>query len=117
MYKISTVSDKLTYKVDLQSGYSISKINVDMEIHYKEKNTETEDPNDYIDKVMPFEDQIVDVPSDGATFIKGDFDITDCDFSKPETLLKLTVKSVFVTKEDTLVELPINSTYVYTFGR
>ena len=108
VYKISKVYNTLTYKVNLQSGYSISRVNVNMTFNYQDFDTET---GEMIEKTASL-DGYVDVSNTSSSYVLGNFDISEYDIDA-DTLLKLTVKSV-VSGE---FELPINSTYTFRFGR
>jgi len=57
-------------------------------------------------------DGSVDVSDDGRNYVLGSFDISEYDIS-PDTLLKLTVKSV-VSGE---LQLPVNASSTFRFGR
>lgn len=109
VYKISKVYNTLTYKVDLQSGYSISKVNVEMTFNHMVLDEETGAEKE---EVATLEGS-VSVPEGGAKYVNGTFDISGYDLTS-DTLLKLTVKSVNVTEE---YVLPINSAYTFRFGR
>ena len=108
VYKISKVYNTLTYKVNLQEGYSISKVNVNMSFNHDVIDEVT---GEITSKTASL-NGVVDVPATGAKYVTGAFDISGYDLTA-DTLLKLTVKSV-VSGE---VELPINSTYTFRFGR
>ena len=97
VHKISTVYKTLSYKVDLQEGFDISKVNVTMEFNGK-KNVILEDS--------------VDVVNNKIGYITGKFDISEYVIDE-NTIIKLTVKSV----ETSNGELPINSTSTFRFGR
>ena len=96
-YKISNVTNKLTYKVNLQEGYVINKVNVTLSFNY---NNETVKLN-----------SSVDVAS-GDKSVIGSFDITNYDIDK-NTLLTLTIESV----EGTNGTLNIGSVYTFRLGR
>lgn len=108
VYKISKVYNTLTYKVNLQSGYSISKVNVNVSFEYQEFD---EGLGEMVTKTASV-DSSVDVTSDGRNYVLGSFDISQYDIS-PDTLLKLTVKSV-VSGEQVL---PVNTSSTFRFGR
>ena len=96
VHKISTVYKTLTYKVDLQDNFPISKVNVTMSLSSN--------------KSLVFEDT-VDVVNNKIGYITGKFDITDQEIDE-DTIIKLTVKSV----ETSNGVLPINSTSTVRFG-
>ena len=98
----------MTYKVDLQSGYSISKVNVNMTFEH-----EVTDPDSgEVTKEVVSLDDSVSVPETGSKYITGNFNIAGYNIDS-DTLLKLTVKSV----ETGGKELPINTSNTFRFGR
>lgn len=109
VYKISRVYNTLTYKVDLQSGYAISNVNVEMSFNHMVIDEETGDEKQEVATLK----SNVPVPLNGAKYVTGTFDISGYELTA-DTLLKLTVKSVDVTEE---YSLPINSSYTFRFGR
>ena len=109
VYKISKVYNTLTYKVDLQSGYSISNVNVEMSFNHEVLDEETGEEKE---EVATLSSNVL-VPATGAKYVTGTFDISGYELTS-DTLLKLTVKSVGVTDE---YILPINSSYTFRFGR
>ena len=108
VYKISKVNNTLTYKVNLQNGFSISKVNVNLSFEYEETDGET---SQMVKKTASL-DGSVDVLENSGSYVLGSFNIADYDIA-PDTLLKLTIKSV-VTGES---ELPVNEVYTFRFGR
>jgi uncharacterized membrane protein YvbJ len=109
VYKISKVYNTLTYKVDLQSGYSISNVNVEMTFNYDVIDSETGEVKQEVATLK----SSASVPEGGAKYVTGTFDISAYELTS-DTLLKLTVKNVEVTPE---YILPINSSYTFRFGR
>ncbi|MBQ2873037.1 MAG: hypothetical protein IJE89_03450 [Bacilli bacterium] len=107
IYKLSKVTNILTYKVNLQSGYSISSLNVNLSFDYNELDVES---GNMIQKKASL-DGTVSVNS-GSSYVLGNFDISGYEFDA-DTVLKLTVKNV--TKGD--IVLPVNATYSFRFGR
>jgi hypothetical protein len=108
VYKISKVYNTLTYKVNLQSGFSISRVNVNMSFNYQEFDSEK---NEMVEKTASL-DGYVDVNEKSGNYVLGSFDISGYDIDE-NTLLKLTIKSV-VSGD---VSLPVNSIYTFRFGR
>lgn len=108
VYKISKVYNTLTYKVNLQTGFKIDKVNVNLSFDYKEVDPDTMDVT--VKKASI--DSSVDVVDINSKSVLGTFDISGYEIDS-DTLLKLTVKNV-VNGE---IVLPINSTYTFRFGR
>ena len=108
VYKISKVYNTLTYKVNLQSGFAVSKVNVNLSFDYEEADHET---GEMIKKNASL-DSSVDVVNLTTGYVLGNFDISGYDIAA-DAILKLTVNSV-VSSE---FELPINTTYTFRFGR
>jgi len=107
IYKISKVYNTLTYKVNLQNDFPINKVNVNMTFDYDEVNTET---GEIITKKVSL-DSSVGISNLGS-YVLGTFDISGYDIDE-DTLLKLTIKSVVEGE----VEIPVNATYTFRFGR
>ncbi len=108
VYKISRVYNTLTYKVNLQSGFDISGVNVSLTFEYEEYDTEAAKT---IKKTMTLDDS-VSVNNTSGDYVLGEFKLSDYSINS-ESLLKLTIKSV-VSGENTL---PINKTYTFRYGR
>jgi len=106
--KISKVYNTLTYRVDLEKGFNISKVNVNLSFEYDEINADTSE----VTKKNVSIDGSVDVTNISSGYILGKFDITNYNINS-DTLLKLTVKSVVASD----VEIPINSFSTFRFGR
>lgn len=106
--KISKVYNTLTYRVDLEKGFSISKVNVNLSFEYDDINPETSE----VTKKTASIDNSVDITNISSGYILGKFDITGYNINA-DTLLKLTVKSVVASE----VEIPINSSSTFRFGR
>lgn len=98
IYKLSRVYNTLTYKVNLQSGFNISKVNVELLFDYEEETI--------------ILNSSVDVNDLNSDYVLGNFDMSNYSVNE-DTLLKLKIKSVISGG----VELPINSTYTFRFGR
>jgi len=107
IYKISRVYNTLTYKVDLQEGYSITGVNVNMSFKYNEVNPITEE-------VTEKEVSIMGKAKVNANdkYVLGEFDISEYAID-PDTLINLTIKSVDTVNG----ELNINDSYSFRFGR
>ena len=108
VYKISKVYNTLTYKVNLQTGFKIDKVNVNLTFDYEEVDPDTMDVTVKNASI----DSSVDVMDINSKSVLGTFDISGYEIDS-DTLLKLTVKNV-VNGE---IVLPINSTYTFRFGR
>ena len=108
VYKISKVYNTLTYKVNLQTGFKIDKVNVNLSFDYKEIDPDTMEVT--VKKASI--DGSVDVVDINSKSVLGTFDISGYEIDS-DTLLKLTVKNV-VNGE---IVLPIDSTYTFRFGR
>ena len=106
--KISTVYNTVNYKVTLDKGFNISKVNVNLSFDYKEIDDET---GEMVTKKASV-DSSVDVTSISGGYIYGNFNISGYPITA-DTLLKLTVKSVVADS----IELPINSYSTFRFGR
>ena len=107
VYKISNVYKTLSYKVNLQSGYSVNSVNVNLSFDYKETDPET---GEVINKSASL-DSVALVSSDDK-YVQNTIDISGYNIEK-DTLLKLTVVSV----ENEYAKLDINSSYTFRFGR
>lgn len=108
VYKISKVYNTLTYKVNLQNGFKIDKVNVNLSFDYKEVDPDTME----VTMKKASIDSSVNVEDINSKSVLGTFDISGYEIDS-DTLLKLTVKNV-VNGE---MILPINSTYTFRFGR
>jgi len=106
IYKISRVYNKLTYKVDLQEGFAISKVNVELSFKYKEFNPETEEETEITVK----ENSSVDVKTNDK-YVLGEIDISKYTID-PDTLIKLTIKNV----ETGSGKIELNDTYSFRYG-
>lgn len=104
--KISKVNNKLTYKVDLQENYPITKVNVNLSFDYEEIDYET---GITLTKRASIDSS--STVSNNNSYVLGDIDISGYNFSK-NTLLKLTIKSVITPNG----ELLINSSDTFGFG-
>lgn len=108
VYKISKVYNTLTYKVDLQSGFSISNVNVNLSFDYEEIDAET---GESVIKTVSLDDS-VSVKENNNGYILGEFDISGYEMNF-DTLLRLTVTSVSQGE----YVLPVNEAYTFRFGR
>ena len=81
VYKISKVKNTLTYKVNLQEGYTINKLNVNLKFKYRVTNPET--GNDYIENASL--DSVVTIDSMSKSLM-GTIDIAGYDIEKGTTL-------------------------------
>ena len=101
VYRLSKVSKMLEYKIDLEDDYNISSINVDVSFDnvVLGGNTEYINISDSVSVNNNAGYLIDSVSIDGYNFL-------------PDTILKLTVKSVVVGNR----EIPINSTSMFRFG-
>ena len=108
VYKISKVYNTLTYRVNLQSGFSIDKVNVNMTFDYNETDPKT----GKVTVKTASLDGSTSVTDNTNSYVLGNFSISGYDIDS-DTLLKLTVKSVEIGE----TELPVNSTYTFRFGR
>jgi len=106
-YKISNVLNTLTYKVNLQEGYNIDKVNVGLSFSYDYTDPETTET--VVKKVSL--DGVVNVNGNDKSVL-GTFDISGYNIDK-DTLLKLNIVSV----EGTNGVLKIDSSYTFRFGR
>lgn len=106
VYKISKVSNLLTYRVDSQSDFDISAVNVNLTFDYLDVDLET--------GVSVVKSASIDgsVNVENGSYVLGNLDISGYNIES-DTLLKLTILSV----ETPNGELPINSTYSFRFGR
>ena len=107
VYKLSKINDTLTYKVNLQNGYSINKINVRLSFDYFAVNSETGES--YTREAIL--NGTVNV-SDKDTSVFGSFDISGYDIVQ-NSLLKLEIVSVSGSNGT----LDVGSTYSFRFGR
>jgi len=108
VYKISQVYNRLTYKVDLQKGYVISKVKVNLSFKYDAVDSETLGT---VEKTASIDD-VVNITDLSKWSVLGNFDISGYDIDE-ETVLVLTIKNV-VSGD---IELPINTSYSFRFGR
>lgn len=100
IYRISKVSNKLTYKVTLQSGFGISRVNTNLKFKYMEDDVmKTANINDYVDV------------SGSPNYVLGTIDISSYNISEG-TLLYLTLDSVIYQGRT----VNINSTYTFIIG-
>lgn len=107
IYKISTVTNSLTYKVGLQEGFNVNKINVNMSFDYIGINPETNEEGVMTANI----DGSIDITETSGKSVFGTFDIKDYNIN-PDTILRLTIKSVMQGE----VEIPINTSFTFRFG-
>lgn len=107
IYKISSVENKLTYKINLDSGYAISSVRVNLSFDYYKTILETGE----VIKTRASIDNDVSISNIGK-YVMGTFDISGYDIDK-NTQLKLTVVSV----SNGGSSIDIGSSYSFKFGR
>ena len=107
VYKISNVTNKLTYKVNLQEGYNINTMNIELSFNYNVIDPDTS-------LVTTKKAVLTDVLSvnNGDKFTFGTFDITGYDIVTG-TLMDLNIKSVSYAN----MTLDINSGSTFRYGR
>ena len=107
VYKISNVTNKLTYKVNLQEGYNINTMNIELSFNYNVIDPDTS-------LVTTKKAVLTDVLSvnNGDKFTFGTFDITGYDIVTG-TLMDLNIKSV----SNANMTLDINSGSTFRYGR
>ena len=106
VYKVSGITNKLTYKVYLQSGYLINKVNVTLSFEYRESDND----GNVVIKNANIEDTINVMANDKIAM--GSFDISGYDIGN-NVLLKLNVDSV----EGPNGKLDINNYHTFRLGR
>lgn len=110
VHKISNIEQNiLTCKVNLQEDFKIKMVNVNLSFDHFVHDIETGDK--IVDTASL--DESFEVKNNNIKYILGNFIIDNYNI-EPDTLLKLTVKSV-VTEDD--LELPVNSGYTFRYGR
>ena len=107
VYKLSKVSNTLTYKVNLQSGYSINKVNVRLTFDYIAVDSET---GQSIARTAVLNGSVNVDSKDTSVF--GSFDISGYNLGQ-DTLLRLEIVSV----EGPEGALNIGSASSFKFGR
>lgn len=107
VYKISNVSNLLTYRVYLQEGYSINKVNVSLSFKHIVRNEET-DESSLIDGKVNSTIQVVN----NSKYIDGVIDLSGYDIDK-NSILTLNIDSI----ESNSGILDINSSYTFRIGR
>ncbi len=107
VYKISNVTKKLTYKVNLQEGFAVSRVNTHLSFNYSVTDPETGEVDIKNASINGY------VTTNGTEkSVLGTFDISDYSIDE-DTVLRLTVVSVQYGEN----ELPINSSSTFRFGR
>ena len=107
VYKLSKITNILTYKVKLQSGFNVSRVDANLSFNYNHVNPDT--------SLVEIKKASIDgyvLVNEGEQFKLGTFDISGYDIDD-STLLCLTLKSV-VYGDRTLL---VNNTYTFSFGR
>ena len=107
VYKISNVSNLLTYRVYLQEGYSINKVNVSLSFKYIVRNEETDEASLMNGKV----NSTIQVVNN-SKYIDGVIDLSNYDIDK-NSILTLNIDSI----ESNSGILDINSSYTFRIGR
>ena len=112
VHKLSSIDNVnvLTYRVDLQNNFNISRIKVSMSVDNKEVNSNDENLKTRIDNGVDGEEVSVLDARNG--YFLGKFDISEFDINE-DTIIKLSVDSVMYNDE----WLPINMNYTFRFGR
>lgn len=107
VYKVSNVNNTLTYRVYLQEGYTISKVNVSLLFKNRVFNTETGD------SILVDEHLFGSATVNGnLKYVDGVIDLKDYNIDK-NSLVTLRVDSVSTAGGD----LNIGSTYTFRMGR
>lgn len=100
IYRISKIKNKLTYKVNMQSGFNVSRVNANLKFKYIENEIEKiADIDDYIDV------------TGSPDYVLGTIDISSYNISEG-TLLYLTLNSVIYDGR----VVNIGSTYTFSMG-
>ena len=110
VHKLSSVYNTLTYRIDLQNNFDISKIKVSMVVDNGDNHINSDDLKTEIDNGLDGE-EISELDIKNGYFL-GSFNISEFDISE-DTIIKLTVNSVLSGVE----WLPINTSYTVSFGR
>lgn len=106
IYKISNVENELTYRVYLQEGYSIDKVNVSLSFKYRIRDMETGEEN-LKDKTL-YDTAIL---NGNTKYVDGTIKLDDYDIDKYSTVT-LNIDSVEGVNE----KLDINSAYTFRLG-
>ena len=107
IYKISSVSNTITYKVYMQSGYSIDNVLVNVSFEYIDIDSET---GECIKKQASIDNTIA--VSGSNKYVMGTTSVSGYNIDK-DTVIKLTVKSV--SSGDKTIS--INSSSSFRYGR
>ena len=110
VHKLSSIYNILTYRVDLQNNFDISRIKVSMSV--ENSNTDVNDEELLTSTDNGIDGEKVSVVDVRNGYFLGNFGISKFDIDE-NTIIKLTVDSVM--KND--VWLPINTSYTFRFGR
>lgn len=108
IYKLSSINNILTYRVDLQDGFDISKIKVSMSV--ENEMNDSDDLNNRSDNGIDGE-VISEIDVRNGYFL-GSFDISKFDIDE-DSIIKLTVDSVMSNGK----WVSINTSYTFRFGR
>lgn len=106
VYKLSKVSNILTYKVNLQSGFTINRVNVKLSFNYTQ--TDNESGLSVVKNAVLTGGVNV---NNAESSVMGSFDISGYDIGQ-DTLLRLEVVDV----SGPYGTLPVGSTYTFRFG-
>lgn len=107
IYKISSVSNTITYKVYMQSGYSIDNVLVNVSFEYIDIDSET---GESVKKQASIDNTIA--VSGSNKYVMGTTSVSGYNIDK-DTVIKLTVKSV--SSGDKTID--INSSSSFRYGR
>ena len=107
VYKISNVSNTLTYRVYLQEGYSISNVNVSLLFKNRVKDEESGEVS-LVDEIIKSEINV----NGNSKYVDGTINLGNYDIDKG-SLLTLNIDSVSGTNG----KLNINNTYTFRLGR
>lgn len=107
IYKVSSVDKILTYKINLQDGYKINQVLVNISFDYYEVDSETS----LLIKKRASIDNVISVSGD-SKYIMGSTSIDGYSIDR-DTLIKLTVKSVSGSNGT----IDINNSSSFRFGR
>lgn len=100
IYKISKISNKITYKVNMQKGFDVSRVNANLKFKYMDDGVEKLFDKNYY----------VDVTGD-PNYVLGSIDISSYSIT-PDTLLYLTLDSVIYNGGS----VNIGNTYTFSMG-
>ena len=104
VYKISNVTNKMTYIVNLQDGYNIDKIEVTLQFKHRVVSLET--GSSYIESALMRD--FLEVPENGAKSITGTFDLSDYYIDNNELV---TLKIVNVSGVNGVLDINSSSSF------